>query len=78
QRNQGADKVSFYEILAPGMLSITLRASLLSTGALGGYYAITAWLPSFLKSERVLTVLRTSGYQAMVILGSYVGYEVRA
>ncbi|MDI2572403.1 MFS transporter [Pseudomonas aeruginosa] len=78
QRNQGADKVSFYEIFAPGMLSITLRASLLTTGALGGYYAITAWLPTFLKTERGLTVLGTSGYLAMVILGSYVGYVVSA
>ena len=77
QRNQGADKVSFYEIFAPGMLSITLRASLLTTGALGGY-AITAWLPTFLKTERGLTVLGTSGYLAMVILGSYVGYVVSA
>lgn len=60
------------------MLSITLRASLLTTGALGGYYAITAWLPTFLKTERGLTVLGTSGYLAMVILGSYVGYVVSA
>ena len=49
---------------------------LLTTGALGGYYAITAWLPTFLKTERGLTVLGTSGYLAMVILGSYVGYVV--
>ncbi|MCY4125552.1 MAG: MFS transporter, partial [Pseudomonas sp.] len=30
----------FYEIFAPGMLWTTVRASLLTTGALGGYYAI--------------------------------------
>jgi MFS family permease len=78
KHNQGAEKVNFYEIFAPGMLSITLRASLLTTGALGGYYAITSWLPTFLKAERGLTVLGTGGYLAMVIFGSYVGYVISA
>ncbi|MDI9777493.1 MFS transporter [Pseudomonas putida] len=68
----------FYEILAPGMLWTTVRASLLTTGALGGYYAITSWLPTFLKSERGLSVLGTGGYLAMVIVGSYIGYVVSA
>ncbi|MDZ3993440.1 hypothetical protein PspTeo4_25688 [Pseudomonas sp. Teo4] len=48
------------------------------TGALGGYYAITSWLPTFLKNERGLSVLGTGGYLAMVIVGSYVGYVVSA
>ena len=68
----------FYEIFAPGMLWTTVRASLLTTGALGGYYAITSWLPTFLKTERGLSVLGTGGYLAMVIVGSYVGYVVSA
>ncbi|AMO75304.1 MFS transporter [Pseudomonas citronellolis] len=72
------EKIGFHEIFAPGMLSITLRASLLTTGALGGYYAITSWLPTYLKTERHLSVLGTGGYLAMVILGSYVGYVISA
>ena len=68
----------FHEIFAPGMLWTTVRASLLTTGALGGYYAITSWLPTFLKNERGLSVLGTGGYLAMVIIGSYVGYVVSA
>ncbi|KPM60136.1 MFS transporter [Pseudomonas putida] len=68
----------FYEIFAPGMLWTTVRASLLTTGALGGYYAITSWLPTFLKNERGLSMLGTGGYLAMVIVGSYVGYVVSA
>lgn len=75
---ESGEKIGFHEIFAPGMLSITLRASLLTTGALGGYYAITSWLPTYLKTERHLSVLGTGGYLAMVILGSYVGYVVSA
>jgi MFS family permease len=73
-----AERSSFWEIFSPKMLSVTLRAVLLTTGAQGGYYAITTWLPTFLKNERHLTVLGTGGYLAMVIFGSYVGYIVSA
>lgn len=72
------DRVKFTAIFAPKMLSVTVRAVLLTTGAQGGYYAITTWLPTFLKTERHLTVLGTGGYLAMVIVGSYVGYIVSA
>lgn len=69
---------SFTEIFSLEMISTTVRAVLLTTGAQGGYYAITTWLPTFLKTERNLTVLGTGGYLAMVIVGSYVGYIVSA
>lgn len=77
-RHGDAERKSFTAIFSPGLLSITLRAALLTTGAQGGYYAITTWLPTFLKTERNLTVLGTGGYLAMVILGSYIGYVISA
>jgi len=75
---KSTDRPSFAEIFAPGMISITLRAVLLTTGAQGGYYAINTWLPTFLKTERHLTVLASTGYLAMIIVGSYIGYIVSA
>jgi len=73
-RAEAGDKPRFTEIFAPKLRWTTLRAALLATGAQGGYYAITTWLPTFLKSERHLTVLGTGGYLAVIIAGSYVGY----
>jgi MFS family permease len=78
KKNATEERASFAQIFAPKMLSTTLRAVLLTTGAQGGYYAITTWLPTFLKTERHLTVLGTGGYLAMVIVGSYVGYIISA
>jgi MFS family permease len=78
RRGAQAEQAKFTEIFSPQMLSTTVRAVLLTTGAQGGYYAITTWLPTFLKTERHLTVLGTGGYLAMVIAGSYVGYIVSA
>ncbi|KVR43685.1 MFS transporter [Burkholderia multivorans] len=73
-----ADAPRFTEIFAPKLITTTLRAALLTTGAQGGYYAITTWLPTFLKTERHLTVMGTGGYLAMIILGSWVGYLTSA
>jgi len=78
KQQEAASRVAFAEIFSPAIISTTLRAVLLTTGAQGGYYAITTWLPTFLKTERHLTVLGTGGYLAMVIFGSYVGYIVSA
>jgi len=68
----------FLEIFSPAMLKTTILTCLLSTGAQGGYYAITTWLPRFLRDERNLTVLGSGGYLAVIIIGSLIGYLVSA
>jgi len=69
---------NFMEIFGPALLRTTILTSLLTTGAQGGYYAITTWLPTFLRTERKLTVLGTGGYLAVIIVGSFIGYLVSA
>jgi MFS family permease len=68
----------FMEIFSPAVLKVTLLTSLLAIGVQGGYYAITTWLPTFLKTVRKLSVLNTGGYLCVVILGSFVGYMISA
>jgi MFS family permease len=70
--------VSFLEIFRPDILHITALTSLVAIGAQGGYYAITTWLPTFLKTQRHLSVLNTGGYLAVVIAGSLAGYLISA
>ena len=60
------------------LLPTTILGAALSTGAQGGYYAITTFLPTFLRNERHLTVLGTGGYLAVIIIGSWFGYIVSA
>jgi MFS family permease len=69
---------NFLEIFSPSMLRTTILTCLLTTGAQGGYYAITTWLPTFLRTERKLTILSTGGYLAVIITGSLLGYWVSA
>jgi MFS family permease len=68
----------FLEIFSPSLLPTTLLAALLAVGAQGGYYAITTWLPTYLKTTRGLSVLNTGEYLFVVIIGSFVGYLVSA
>jgi MFS family permease len=67
-----------FAIFRGGLLTTTLLGSALSAGAQGGYYAITTFLPTFLRTERHLTVLGSGGYLAIIIFGSWCGYIASA
>jgi len=69
---------AFLDIFRPPLLRTTILATLLSTGMLGAYYSITTWLPTFLATERHLSIAGTTGYLLMVITGSLAGYLVSA
>jgi MFS family permease len=73
-RRQTAQPASMLEIFSPALLRTTLLTALLCTGAQGGYYAITTWLPTFLRTERHLTVVHSTFYLALLIIGSFIGY----
>ncbi|HEY2383227.1 MAG TPA: MFS transporter, partial [Terriglobia bacterium] len=68
------DKPSFFEIFRPPLLRITLLGGLMGTGAQGGYYAVTQWLPTYLRTERGLSILDSTGYLIVLITGAFCGY----
>src|SRR3954452_7548099 len=69
-----SDEVPLRTILSGRLLRTTLAASVLATGIQGGYYAMFTWIPTYLKKERDLTVVGTSGYLFVVIAGAFLGY----
>ncbi|WP_406461984.1 MFS transporter [Streptomyces sp. NBC_01622] len=79
-REQNAQKGSFAAIFkpgtaeAPGLLRTTVFAGLLSTGVQGGYYTLATWVPTYLKTERGLSVVGTGGYLTFLISGAFLGY----
>ena len=76
--DKAGKKANFLEIFSPEMLKTTILTCILTTGAQGGYYAITTWLPTFLRTERKLTIMSTGGYLGVIIIGSFIGYLVSA
>ncbi|MBB3213259.1 MFS family permease [Herbaspirillum sp. Sphag1AN] len=69
---------NFLRIFDRSLLRTTVLASLLATGMQGAYYSVTTWLPTFLKTERHLSVLGTSAYLLVLIAGSFAGYLTSA
>ena len=77
-RKEGRLRGGSLQIFSPRMLRTTALASLLALGAQGGYYAITTWLPLFLRTTRDLSVMTTGGNLSVVIAGSFLGYLTAA
>jgi len=79
-RNRAAASgaADFLAIFRPPLLRNTLLATSLATGALAAYYSVTTWLPTFLETERHLSVTGRTGYLLMLILGSLAGYLTSA
>jgi MFS family permease len=70
--------VPLVDIFSPRVLRMTLVGGLLGVGAHGGYYALMTWLPTYLKTERHLSVLGTGGYLAVIIVAFFCGCLVSA
>jgi MFS family permease len=68
------ERPSPLEIFRPPLLRVTVLGGLMGTGAQGGYYAVTTWLPTFLRTERHLSVLDSAGYLSVSIAGAFCGY----
>ncbi|GGU50913.1 MFS transporter [Streptomyces lavendofoliae] len=73
-RESSAGRGSFSAIFRPDLLRTTMFAVLLSTGVQGGYYTLATWVPTYLKSDRGLTVVGTGGYLTFLISGAFIGY----
>lgn len=71
---ESGTQTPFWHIFSPSLLRVTLLSALLCMGVQGGYYAITLWLPTYLKVEKGLSVFGTGSYLLVVILGSFLGY----
>ena len=63
-----------FSALKQPYLSTTWRVSLMVTGAQGSSYALTTFLPTYLKSQRHLTSVGTGGYLMVLILGAFFGF----
>jgi MFS family permease len=63
-----------FSVLKPPYLATTLKVAMMVTGAQGGSYALSVWLPTFLKTERHLSSLNTGSYLLIHILGAFIGF----
>lgn len=63
-----------FSVLKPPYLATTLKVSLLVTGAQGGSYALSVWLPTYLKTVRGISTIGTGSYLLLHIFGAFLGF----
>ena len=56
------------DIFRPATLRTTLVGILFGLGAHGGFFVLATWLPTFLKTERHLSVIGTGSYLGVIIV----------
>ncbi|QYD73620.1 MFS transporter [Paraburkholderia edwinii] len=71
---KSAKAPSLFEIFTGPQLRTTVLGAIFVMGCQGGYYAISTWIPTFLKTERHLSVINSTGYLGFLIAGSIAGY----
>lgn len=64
---------ALFGIFRPATLRITLVGILFGFGAHGGYQALFTWLPTFLKTERHLSIVGTGSYLGVIIVAYWLG-----
>jgi MFS family permease len=63
-----------FSALKPPYLATTWRVALMVAGAQGGSYALTIWLPTYLKTVRHISSVGTGSYLMVLILGAFFGF----
>jgi len=63
-----------FSALKPPYLDTTWRVALMVAGAQGGSYALTIWLPTYLKTVRHISSVGTGSYLMVLILGAFFGF----
>jgi MFS family permease len=63
-----------FSMLRPEFRATTLKVVLMVTGAQGGSYALSVWLPTYLKTVRHITAVGTGSYLLVHILGAFFGF----
>ncbi|MBV9564916.1 MAG: MFS transporter [Bradyrhizobium sp.] len=74
RRSDVSGLMQAFTVLRPPYLATTLKVALMVTGAQGGSYALSVWLPTYLKTERHLSALNTGSYLLIHICGAFIGF----
>ncbi|MDH2430349.1 MFS transporter [Sphaerisporangium sp. TRM90804] len=74
QMREETGRASTTAIFRGGLARTTFFATVLATGVQGGYYTLATWVPTYLKTERGLSVIGTGGYLTFLIAGAFSGY----
>lgn len=74
----GQSRESLLAVFRPEFLLTTIKLSIFTTGCQGATYIYQVWLPTYLRTERGLSVIGTGGFTVALIAGSFAGFLIGA
>jgi MFS transporter, putative metabolite:H+ symporter len=80
-RDQAAQKakekkkssVAYFDLFKPKLIKNTMTALILQIAALMSYWGMALWAPTFLATQRGLTIAKMTGFMALWVFGAWVG-----
>lgn len=75
---KGVSHVNPLMIFHPRVLPTTVLTSILALGVQAGGFALTLWLPTFLKTERGFTATEVGYHMLCFTIGSFIGFLIGA
>ncbi len=74
RRTPPTSLLHIFSVLKPPYLATTWRVAMMVAGAQGGSYALTIWLPTYLKTVRHISSVGTGSYLMVLIVGAFFGF----
>lgn len=72
------EKISIKELFKPGVLKLTIGATVAAACQMGGFWGVSAWIPTYLVQVRGLSLEYMSLFSIVIFAGAFVGYYLYA
>lgn len=75
-RKEKKSSFNYFDLFKPKLIKNTITALILQIAALMSYWGIAMWAPTFMATQRGLTVAKMTGFMALWVFGAWVGQIV--
>ncbi|TEB06106.1 putative sialic acid transporter [Pelotomaculum schinkii] len=75
EKNVVKEKIGVGVLFKGGIAKITILATLLNVANMGGYWGVSSWVPTYLKTVRGLSVERMANFTIVMYIGMFIGYQ---
>ncbi|MGQ9367089.1 MFS transporter [Azospirillum sp. ST 5-10] len=67
-------RISLGELFQPGIAKLTICATIAAACQMGGFWGVSAWIPTYLVQVRGLSIEYMSVFSIVIFTGAFIGY----
>lgn len=68
------DKIGLAELFKPSVLKLTIGSTIAAACQMGGFWGVSAWIPTYLVQVRGLSIEYMSLFSIVIFCGAFIGY----